>query len=151
LIDKNGREIKTGDAVVITGAYFKNDNATYFVTHSPGDVTWTGKNYSLIKMSKTGKISKSKNKYGSWPIGIYTNDRKKQEEGTKWNKEHAQIEIVNININERVEYFNKEMQDYIDFIKNNIHRFGADSDVIKQQKDMAEHCQHVIDYLEAGE
>ena len=42
MLDKNGVEIKTGDIVEISGAYFKNDNGLYFVTHSPGDPTWSG-------------------------------------------------------------------------------------------------------------
>ena len=29
MLDKNGIEIKTGDVVEITGAYFKNDNGLY--------------------------------------------------------------------------------------------------------------------------
>ena len=60
MLDKNGKEIKTGDVVRISGAYFKNDNAIFFVTHSPGDITWSGKYHSLHKISKAGKISKSK-------------------------------------------------------------------------------------------
>ena len=37
MLDKNGIEIKTGDVVEITGAYFKNDNGLYFVERSAGD------------------------------------------------------------------------------------------------------------------
>lgn len=33
MFDKNGHEIKTGDIVEITGAYFKNDNGLYFVEY----------------------------------------------------------------------------------------------------------------------
>ena len=40
MFDKNGHEIKTGDIVEITGAYFKNDNGLYFVDNSPGDPNW---------------------------------------------------------------------------------------------------------------
>ena len=52
MLDKNGVEIKTGDIVEISGAYFKNDNGLYFVTHSPGDPTWSGRDYSLKRISK---------------------------------------------------------------------------------------------------
>ena len=54
MLDKNGVEIKTGDIVEISGAYFKNDNGLYFVTHSPGDPTWSGRDYSLKRISKYG-------------------------------------------------------------------------------------------------
>ena len=57
MIDKNGIEIKTGMIVEITGAYFKNDNALYFVTNSPGDPSWCGSDHSLKRISKAGKIS----------------------------------------------------------------------------------------------
>ena len=60
MLDKNGVELRTGQIVKITGAYFKNDNGLYFVTHSPGDPGWCGSNYSLTKISKAGKISKAK-------------------------------------------------------------------------------------------
>lgn len=36
MTDKNNVEIKAGDIVEITGAYFKHDNAIYFVEHIPG-------------------------------------------------------------------------------------------------------------------
>ena len=42
MTDKNNVEIKAGDIVEITGAYFKHDNALYFVEHIPGDPGWIG-------------------------------------------------------------------------------------------------------------
>ena len=53
--DKNGIEIKTGDIVKISGAYFKNDNGLYFVTASPGDPSWCGSSHSLKRISKAGR------------------------------------------------------------------------------------------------
>lgn len=35
--DCKGKEIRTGDIVLIAGAYFQNDNGHYAVIHSPGD------------------------------------------------------------------------------------------------------------------
>ena len=58
--DKNGIEIKTGMIVKISGAYFKNDNGLYYVDNSPGDPSWSGRDYSLHKISKAGKISTAK-------------------------------------------------------------------------------------------
>lgn len=62
MLDKNGVEIKTGDVVEIRGAYFKNDNGFWWAENSAGDPNWTGKDYSLRKISKTGKISKASRK-----------------------------------------------------------------------------------------
>lgn len=64
MLDKNGVEIRTGCIVEITGAYFKNDNGLYFVQRSPGDPSWSGSDYCLKKIGKTGKISKAK--YSTW-------------------------------------------------------------------------------------
>ena len=37
MVDKNGVEMKTGDIVRVSGAYFKNDNGLWFIERSPGD------------------------------------------------------------------------------------------------------------------
>lgn len=93
MLDKNGVEIKTGDIVEISGAYFKNDNGLYFVTHSPGDPTWSGRDYSLKRISKYGKISKAKYNLCFWPISVFVSDRFKAAQATSWNREHATIEV----------------------------------------------------------
>ena len=35
MVDKNGVEMKTGDVVLISGAFFKNDNGLWFIERSP--------------------------------------------------------------------------------------------------------------------
>ena len=57
MLDMNNVEIKTGDVVEISGAYFKNHNGLYFVEHSAGDPGWSGSDHSLRKISKTGKLT----------------------------------------------------------------------------------------------
>lgn len=91
MLDKNGVEIRTGCIVEITGAYFKNDNGLYFVQRSPGDPSWCGRDYSLKKISKAGKISKAKYSLCFWPIVSVVSDRWKTAEANAWNKAHAQI------------------------------------------------------------
>ena len=93
MLDKNGVEIRTGCIVEITGAYFKNDNGLYFVQRSPGDPSWCGKDYSLKKISKAGKISKAKYSLCFWPIAVFTNDRFKAAAANEWNAAHAEIEL----------------------------------------------------------
>lgn len=46
-MDKNGKEIKTGDIVKIEGGYFKADNGLFRVEHAPGDPNWLGKDWCL--------------------------------------------------------------------------------------------------------
>ena len=94
MLDKNGIEIKTGDIVRITGAYFKTDNALYFVEHSDGDPDWCGKDHCLLKIKRNGELSKAKNSTCFWPIMVTVNGYEKYTTAKLWNKEHAQIEIV---------------------------------------------------------
>ena len=94
MMDKNGREIKTGDVVRISGAYFKTDNALYFVDNSPGDPSWSGSDYSLYRICKNGKISKGKYTVCFWPLKSYVSDREKNALAREWNAEHAEIEVL---------------------------------------------------------
>lgn len=135
MTDKHGIEIKTGNIVEITGAYFKNDNGLYFVEHSPGDPSWCGKDYCLKKISKKGKISIAKNNLCFWPISIFTNDRSKAAEGNSWNKEHAQIEVKTIeNMSEVSGYFQEEAEKLKKAIVREIWDFGEDSERVKKDK-----------------
>lgn len=94
MIDKNGSEIKTGQVVRVTGAYFKNDNGLFLVTAVPGDPTWCGSDIALLKVGKSGKISTAKYRVSGWPLKTYTNDPWKRAEAGDWNREHAEIEVV---------------------------------------------------------
>ena len=144
MIDKNGIEIKTGSVVEITGAYFKNDNGLYFVTASPGDPSWCGSDYSLTKISKTGKISTAKYRIGFWPIMVCVSDRMKRAEANRWNAEHAAIEVKQIqNTGEISSYF----QGKADAINKEVHqqawRFGEDSPTVKTNRAIAAHYEAV--------
>lgn len=101
-----GKEFKMGDIVKISNAYFANDNGLYFVDNAPGDPSWTGSDYSLHKISKTGKISKAKYNLCFWPICVFTNSYEKRCLAKAWNKEHAEIELSSVKSNgELVEHF----------------------------------------------
>ena len=94
MLDKNGKEMKTGDVVIISGAYFKNDNGLWKIEHSPGDANWWGRDYSLRRLNKNGTVSKRKDNICFWPIGIFVNDYYKRLEAKAHNAKFAQIEIV---------------------------------------------------------
>lgn len=133
MLDKNGKEIKTGDVVRISGAYFKNDNAIFFVTHSPGDVTWSGKYHSLHKISKAGKISTAKYNLSSWPLSIMTNSYQKRVEGNTWNKEHAEIEILDMIPTAEIKaYFEEQSKENATAENDYSRRFGEQSEITKQ-------------------
>ena len=94
MMDKNGREIRTGDVVRVTNAYFKTDNALYYVKYSPGDCSWSGDDYCLNKIHKDGTISTTKYNTAFWPLVITCNDRTKRAIAWDWNREHAEIEVI---------------------------------------------------------
>ena len=54
MTDKNGKEIKAGQVVLISGAYFKNDNGLWLVTNVPGAPDWHGRDICLQKIGKSG-------------------------------------------------------------------------------------------------
>lgn len=94
MLDKNGREIKTGDKVIISGGYFKSDNGFYEVVRSPGDPGWMGKEYSLRKLNKNGTRSKAKYNIAFWPLFVATNSDFKRLAAKAHNAQHAQIEVI---------------------------------------------------------
>jgi hypothetical protein len=94
MIDKNGKEIKTGDIVKIEGGYFKADNGTFLVKHSPGDPSWSGSDYSLRKCNKKGEESETKYATAFWPLMVTVSSRDKRIAAHAHNKEYATIEII---------------------------------------------------------
>jgi hypothetical protein len=94
MLDKNGKKIKTGDIVKIEGGYFKADNGTFLVKHSPGDPQWNGSDYCLTKCNKKGVESESKYSTAFWPLSITVNSRDKYYAAKQHNAEHATIEII---------------------------------------------------------
>ena len=144
MLDKNGVEIKTGCIVEITGAYFKNDNGLYFVENSPGDPSWCGRDHSLRKIGKTGKISKAKYNICFWPIGVFVSDRFKAAEARKWNAEHAEIEVKALkNMAEVAAHFQAEADALNDRIRWTSWSFGDDHPEVGQLKTLQAHYEAV--------
>jgi len=83
-MDKNGKEIKTGDIVRIEGGYFKSDNGTFIVKHSPGDPNWNGSDYCLTKCNKKGEESNTKYSTAFWPLIVTINNREKCYAALSW-------------------------------------------------------------------
>lgn len=149
MLDKNGIEIKTGDVVRITGAYFKTDNALYFVEHSDGDPDWCGKDHCLLKIKRNGELSKAKNAVCFWPIMVTVNGYEKYTTAKVWNNEHAQIEIVEgIDKTHIAEYFRDRAQQCDKRIELYTWDFGADSNSVKEQEQYKGFYNSVVERLE---
>ena len=144
MMDKNGREIKTGDVVRITGSYFKNDNSLYFVANSPGDRSWLGSDYSLHKINRNGSLSKAKYNVCFWPILVTVSDRFKAAEAQAWNKEHAAIEIIDTVDRTCIrEHFEGEAEDLAARIERERWHFGDDSPIVANDREILEHYRNV--------
>jgi|GEM_PF-3197951 len=91
---KNTIEMKTGDIVKIEGGFFKADNGTFLVKHSPGDPSWSGSDYSLRKCNKKGVESESKYSTSFWPLMVTVSSRDKRIEAMEHNEANATIEII---------------------------------------------------------
>lgn len=149
MLDKNGIEIKTGDIVKIEGAFFKNDNGIYFVDCSPNDPSWSGSDYSLKKISKTGKISKAKYSICFWPISVFINDRIKRKEAIEYNSQNATIEIIHIkNMDEVKNHFQEILENLKKQVERYIRRWGEESKDVKLCKNMMTHYENVLNHIE---
>lgn len=127
MTDKNGKEIRTGMIVRITGAYFKNDNGTYFVACSPGDPTWSGSDYSLMKICKNGRISTAKHNLCFWPISVFVSDRHKRMLAKTHNAENAEIEIIDTILHKEVaEYFQNKGDNMYPVLNREMWDWGED-------------------------
>lgn len=95
MTDKNGKTLKTGDIVSVTGGYFATDNDMFKVEHSPGDFNWTGSDYCLYRLNKSGKVcNDGKHKTAFWPLMVTVNGHDKRTAAREHNANNAQIEIV---------------------------------------------------------
>lgn len=149
MTDKNGIEIKTGDIVEITGAYFKNDNGLYFVANSPGDPSWNGSGHCLQKISKSGKLSTAKRNLCFWPIRVFVSSYDKRVAAREWNAAHATIERASVkNMAEVVAYFRDEATRVTKITDRMAWDFGEDSEVIQLNRAMAQHYEAVAQYVE---
>ena len=148
MLDKNGREIKTGDTVKISNAYFKNDNGFYFVDNSAGDASWSGTDHSLKKISRKGKISTAKYNICFWPISVFVSDRTKRAEANEHNRKYAEIEIVDdIDKTEIIKYFEEMANDTDTEIERLRRIFGEDRECVKTQITIQEHYLRVAKRL----
>ena len=94
MLDKNGNKIKTGDVVIVDGAYVNRHNGRYVVTHSPGDKGWSGGYHCMHKVKMNGTPCKAKYSLCFWPIMQTMNNRDEKIKAKKWDAEHATIEVV---------------------------------------------------------
>lgn len=153
MLDKNGVEMKTGDIVEITGAFFKTDNGLYFVESSPGDPSWSGKDYCLKKISKAGKISTAKYNICFWPIATFVSDRMKTAKASRWNREHATIEVKAPlkDMGAVAAFFQGKADDLTEQIRQVTRLWGETSPDLQKLKAAQGHYETVANFIERKE
>ena len=127
--DRNGIEIKTGNVVEISNAFFKSDNGLYLVCFSPNDPGWSGNDYSLVKITRKGVVSKQKYRHASWPLNSYCNDRSKRASADTHNFLHAKIEVkTDFGHKEEIAaYFNNELAELNQRVEFEERFYGKDN------------------------
>ena len=124
--DKNGKELRCGDIVLISNAYFKNDNGYWFVEQDGHNKAYSSgpDSLTLQKVGKTGKVSTCKGHIAFWPLISFCSDYQKNVAARAWNLEHATIEKVETVPTFGVEEFiRNEIAQHEDAIRN-YERFG---------------------------
>lgn len=116
--DLNGNTIQAGDIVEIRNAYFKNDNGFWFVEQDGTNEAYLGKDLTLKKICKNGKISKSKKSICFYPLKSFVNDAVKRYEADEWNKENATIQISKkIKNDEVLRFFEEKKQEHAEALE----------------------------------
>ena len=140
--DINGVEIKTGDVVRISDAFFKSDNGLWFVEHSPGDVSWCGSDHCLHRLNKNGSLSVRIDHVAFWPLSSYCSDREKNARARDWNKSNAKIEVVHdVDRHFIRDHFAKRAEDMVPTLNRLAWDFGKHSDCYLN--DYRIHCHYL--------
>lgn len=152
LLDKNGKEMRTGDIVKISGAYTKRHNGYFVIEHTPGDASWLGSDYSLQRLKKNGEYSKGKYTTQFWPLSYFSNSATHNTLAREHDSKNATIEIVeNINTEFIIAHFAEESEGSFESAKTWAWRFGEESEVTKKEIARAEHYKKVVEYIREKE
>lgn len=143
-----GNEFKTGDVVRIQNAYFKNDNGLYYVDNAPGDPSWSGRDFCLKKISKTGKLSKAKYNIAFWPLISFVSNYQKNVEARVWNKENATIENASVSdVSEIAAAFVERADNMEQAIVRREWDFGKDNEWVKKDREIQAFYRSVAERL----
>ena len=149
--DKNGKELRTGLVVKVSGAYTKNNNGLFLITHSEGDACWTGNYYSLKKIKNNGEFSTAKYSTSSLPLAYYSNNSNYNITAREHDEKNLEIEVVEISDYSHIsEYFRNEIENMNDQIEYSIQRgFSESADwIVEYKKRIAEYEKIINEHCE---
>ena len=150
MYDSNNREIRTGDFVTVSGAYFKNNNGLWLVT-SAGDEPNNGSVW-MHKVKKTGELCISRaGTTASLPMGYYCSDWKKNRAAKEHDRENLRYEVTEgVNPWYAAEYFKKESAEYAERAENQRQHWGKDSEDAAKTQSYADYYAAVAERLSAS-
>lgn len=121
MLDTNNKEIRTGDFVKVSGAYFKNSNGLYLVTSASDAPDYCGDSVYMHKVKKNGEMCL--NGSTSLPMGYYCSDREKNRAAREHDSENLKYEVTDgIPTYHAAEHFKKKAAEYADRAENNRRR-----------------------------
>lgn len=143
--DKNGREIRLGDIVKISGGYFKSSNGTFFVSSGDDRSIW------LHRIKKNGEpCVSSASSTQNWPLSSYCSDRTKNAEAKRHNAVNAQIEVIDgMNTYYVAEHFRSKASEAAERAENAVRR-GEAEEWIQRYRDEETRNRAVADRLSAN-
>ena len=149
--DSNGREIRTGDIVEISGAYFKTSNGRFFVSSGPDMPGEGGGSLWLRRVKKNGEICvNSATSSESWPPHSYCSDRRKNAEARAHNEQNARITVIDgVNTWHVAERFREKANEYKERGRDMAARWGADRDDVREVLARGDFYAAVAERLEA--
>lgn len=150
--DKNGKEMRTGDIVKVSGAYTKRHNGYFVIEHTPGDASWLGSDYSLQRLKKNGEYSNGSYTTQFWPLCYFSNNETHNALAHEHDSQNATIEVVgNINTEFIIAHFEEESENSAKQAKVWEWRFGEDSETTKKAIERSEHYKKVVEYIKEKE
>ncbi len=126
--DSNGKEIRTGDFVRVSGAYFKTSNGLFLVTSAGDTPNCYGGSVWMHKVKQSGELCVNRaGSTQSLPIGYYCSDARKNREAKAHDAENLRFEVVdNVPTYYAAEHFRAEAQKYGEQAEYQRQQFGND-------------------------
>ncbi len=138
--DTNGREIKTGDFITISGAYFKNSNGLFLVEHANDAPGYETGNVWLHKCKKSGELclDRAGTTLGL-PMSYYCSDGKKNRAAREHDRANLRYEITEgVPTWHAAEHFKKTAAEYADRAENQRRLWGENSEDAKKTQNSAD-------------
>ena len=109
--DSNGREIRTGDFITISGAYFNSNNGLWLVEHASDAPDYSSDTVWMHKVKKNGELCVDRaGSSTSLPFGYYCSDRDKNRAAREHDAANLRYAVTDgINTHYAVEHYKEQI------------------------------------------